>query len=333
MPIAPAPARLIDAAGRPRLGVFSAPIADLNYRDFIRPGASRPVPLYRIKRWLYLGVVSPEFIVGAAVVSLHLVGNVFFYVFDRRGGKLIERSFLAPLCRGINFDSNGIAGEVSFARGSDRLTMRNDRRENRHLLSALVAGVRVEAEFEDRQEPLACVTRTGFSGFNYTLKLAGLPVTAELEIGGAKSRPAEAFGVLDYTTGCLARETFWNWAAGGGRDAAGNVVGINLVQGVNDTGFTENAFWIGDRLVKVDSVSFDYDDRKILDPWRLRSWDGRVDLGFTPEGERKENVNALLIASRFHQPFGEFRGTLRDEAGVAHEVSLSGYTEEHYALW
>lgn len=333
MSLPSAPARLIDGRGRPCVGVFAEPIADLNARDFIRPGSSRPVRPSRLKSWEYIGVAGPEVIVGGAAVMLGPISNVFFYVFDRKDKRLVERSIILPLGRGLRMASNGIAGEIGFEKGGSRLLLRNDRNVGRHVLEVDLPGASVRAELADHKEPLSCVTRTGFHGFNYTLKLAGMPAAGEVVVGGRKIGLAEHFGVIDFTVGCLARQTFWNWASGGGRDGDGNIVGINLVQGVNETGFTENAFWLGDHLVKVDTVDFAYDDRDILRPWKIRSYDGRVDLSFTPEGERSEDVNALIMASRFHQPFGQFHGTLTDDQGVRHEVEMSGYTEEHYAKW
>jgi hypothetical protein len=329
------PPRLIAADGRPVTGIFSAPIPDLNYRDFQPPGKRGRVSPWRIKRWQYLGAVSPEVIVGAAVVSLGYLGNAFFYLFDRTRRELIAAERMAPLGRGIEFGSNGIEGAVRFAAGRDRLTLTNDPAGGRRL-SAEFGGARVEAEFADRREPLVCVTRVGYAGFNYTLKQAGLPAAGKVSARGREWTldPERAFGVVDYTTGRLGRETFWNWASAGGRDEAGNLIGINLVLGVNESGFTENAVWIGDKLVKVDTVNFEYDDRDRLRPWRIQSADGRVDLRFEPEGERGQDLDLIVLASKFHQLFGRFRGELHDPQGTVHRVAeLSGYTEEHYARW
>ncbi len=68
--------------------------------------------------------------------------------------------------------------------------------------------------------------------------------------------------------------------------------------------------------------------------WSVRSADGAVDLRFQPRGERAEDVNYLLLSSRYRQPFGTFSGHLRDARGRAVEVEgLPGVTEDHAALW
>jgi hypothetical protein len=193
----------------------------------------------------------------------------------------------------------------------------------------------VSLSFHKYGQPLVCLTRVGLKGFNYTHKEAGIPVRGTIRHKGVSwdIQEKQSFGVRDYTLGYLARQTFWNWASGGGMDKERNRIGFNLVQGVNETGFTENAFWVNGRVVKTDVVDFRYDDLDLLKPWHIESNDGRVRLRFLPEGKRSANIHAGLIVSKFHQPFGRFEGTLRDGDQVCELQNVSGFTEEHYAKW
>ena len=113
----------------------------------------------------------------------------------------------------------------------------------------------------------------------------------------------------------------------------GRRLGINLVSGVNDRGFTENVYWVDGKPIKVDVVDFEYDSDAILaTPWRIRSNDGRVDLSFRADSERAENINLGVVMSRFHQPFGRYEGRLEID-GFMQDVSLYGMVEEHQARW
>jgi hypothetical protein len=38
-------------------------------------------------------------------------------------------------------------------------------------------------------------------------------------------------------------------------------------------------------------------------PWRVRSFDGRVQLEFQPEGRHVERLNVWVLATNFHQLF------------------------------
>lgn len=330
------PASLIRPDGGPNVGVFAGPIAVLNVHDFRHPSSGAALSARGVKRWQFLGIASPDVILGAAVVATGYLGTAFAYVFDRERRTLVEVSHLAPLNRGVCFGADGSQGTASWHRGGRSVSMETDRSQGVHRLDVDLPELQIHVELSDDAQPVSCCTRAGFAGFNYTVKQAGLAARGSVVAGGRKHElvPASAWGVLDFTTGRPQRETFWNWAAAAGPGPDGRILGLNLVLGLNESGVTENVIWIDGRPVKVDTVRFDYSRRDLASPWTLRSWDGRVDLMFVPQGERSESIDVGLLASHFHQPFGTFSGTLRDEQGHALAVDeLPGFVEEHFARW
>ncbi len=109
---------------------------------------------------------------------------------------------------------------------------------------------------------------------------------------------------------------------------------MNLSCGVNETSFTENAFWLDGVMTKVDTVDFIFDRGDLYNPWHVVSFDGKVDLTFMPERSRGEKINAGFIASRFMQLVGIFEGTLRTDSGETIQIKgCPGFTEDHYAKW
>jgi hypothetical protein len=332
---------LIGIDGRPRFGIYGGPLTSLNLDDF-RPYGKRDsassaksrILKYRIKRWEYLGVCNNDILFGIAVVRLGYMCNLFAYLFDRRNARISEYDILTPGGGAAIFGGNSLTGESSFRNGKTMVRMTSDP-ETITVEGSIKAELSVSLSFRKYGQPLVCLTRVGLNGFNYTHKEAGIPVRGTIRHKGASwdIQEEQSFGVRDYTLGYLARQTFWNWASGGGMDKKGNRIGFNLVQGVNETGFTENAFWINGRVVKTDVVDFRYDDLDLLKPWHIDSNDGRVRLRFLPDGKRSANVHAGLIVSKFHQPFGRFEGTLRNGDQVCELQNVSGFTEEHYARW
>ena len=332
---------LIGIDGRPRFGIYTSPLTSLDLDDF-RPygenagasSAKRWILKYRIKRWEYLGICNNDIIFGIAVIRLGYMCNLFTYLFDRRSARISEYDILTPGGGAAIFKGNSQTGSITFKSGKTAVRMTSDP-ETITVEGSIKEALSVSLSFRKYRQPLVCLTRTGLKGFNYTHKEAGIPVRGTIrhkEESWDIQQP-QSFGVRDYTLGYLARQTFWNWASGGGMDKAGNRIGFNLVQGVNETGFTENAFWINGRLVKTDVVDFRYDDLDLLKPWHIESNDGRVRLRFLPEGSRSANTHAGLIVSRFHQPFGRFEGTLRAGDQICELQNVSGFTEEHYAKW
>jgi len=332
---------LISIDGRPRFGIYCEPLTSLNLDDF-RPYGSKDgassaksrILKYRIKRWEYLGICNNDIIFGMAVVRLGYMCNLFAYLFDRRSTRISEYDILTPGGDAAIFEGTSLTGGITFESGKTAVRMTSDP-ETITVEGSIKGELSVSLSFRKYGQPLVCLTRVGLKGFNYTHKEAGLPVRGTIRHKGVSwnIQKEQSFGIRDYTLGYLARQTFWNWASGGGMDKAGNRIGFNLVQGVNETGFTENAFWINGRVVKTDVVDFRYDDLDLLKPWHIESNDGRVRLRFLPEGRRSANIHAGLIVSKFHQPFGRFEGTLGDGDQVCELQNVSGFTEEHYAKW
>ena len=332
---------LIGIDGRPRFGIYSGPLTPLNLDDFrpygVKDGESSTkswILKYRIKRWEYLGICNNDIIFGIAVVRLGYMCNLFAYLFDRRSARISEYDILTPGGGAAIFEGTSLTGRITFESGKTAVRMTSDP-ETITVEGSIKGELSVSLSFRKYGEPLVCLTRVGLKGFNYTHKEAGITVRGTIRHKGVSwdIQEEQSFGVRDYTLGYLARQTFWNWASGGGMDKEGNRIGFNLVQGVNETGFTENAFWVNGRVVKTDVVDFRYDDLDLLKPWHIESNDCRVRLQFLPAGKRSANIHAGLIVSKFNQPFGRFEGTLRDGDQVCELQNVSGFTEEHYAKW
>jgi len=327
---------IVGSNGRPRFGIYEKPLESFDLKNLRRYGKSStgPVSSFRLKRWQYLGACNEEIIFGLAVVDTGYLGNMFTYVFDRERKELLEFDIVHPLGRATEIRGNSLSGDVSFKSGTTVVAMKNE--ADSIVLTSVVKGkLKAELRFERYREAMNIVSRVGLKGFNYTTKEAGMAVSGTIRAGKRDFtiEPSRSSGVLDYTFGYLSQYTFWNWASGGGFDREGKRIGFNLVQGVNETGYTENAFWIDGRMIKTDTIDFQYNDRNILEPWRLLSGDGKVDLIFYPEGERKKALNLGILMSNFHQPFGRFEGTLRDGDTEYRIETGFGFTEEHEAKW
>jgi hypothetical protein len=314
---------LIGADGRPCFGLYRQPLSSLNLEDFRPYGAKDPTSLakrwilrYRIKRWEYLGLCNDDLIFGIAVVRLGYMCNLFTYLFDRRSGRISEYELLTPGGSAARFTGTSLTGETGFESGKTKVRMISDP-QTITVEGAIKGALSVNLSFQKIDEPLICLTRVGLKGFNYTHKEAGVPVRGTISHKGVSwdIQEEDSFGVRDNTLGYLARHTFWNWASGGGRDLEGNRIGFNLVQGVNETGFTENAFWVNGRLNKTDVVDFRYDDLDLLKPWKIESNDGRVRLRFLPAGKRSANTMPASWSADFISPSAGLKGPCRTGNG------------------
>ena len=132
----------------------------------------------------------------------------------------------------------------------------------------------------------------------------------------------------------MRRQTSWNWASLSGMLDDGRRIGANFASGVNETGFTENGFWLDSALTDIGPIDFQFNKRDRHQPWHIKDNAGKVDLIFTPEGERCEKLNAIILASNFTQLAGTFSGTILDRDNQIIQVSaIPGFCEDHYAKW
>lgn len=322
-----APASLFDAAtAGPAFGRYLGLPAELSTAHWDGDGGLLSPRRLQRKTWTYLGAFSPRYMVGYAVVDAGLVSTAFVYVYDRERRRLIEEKITRPL---------GFARDFA---GSPSATWTLAQGQRRWRLSPQGGGWRAEFDSPALRltldavadaQGMSMVAASPGRAFHATYKDCALACRIELEIGGER-HAFDAPGMIDFSLGYPPRRTYWNWAAASGRTADGRSFGLNLVAHFNDG--LENALWLDGRVIPLSQAVFIYEPQALDRPWRIATADGVLELNFIPEGRRSENVNALVLASRFAQMFGRYEGQLRlDGATIALEGL--GVTEEHAAVW
>jgi hypothetical protein len=350
MPTTPAaPSRLVNADGNVITGIFAGSVPHVNGRDFNyrTPMGARQNALARhfhYKQFQYFGVLSGEVLAGCALAHTGYIGLAFVYVYDTRSRRMVSETFRLPLARGLTMSESPVCGETLLAtRGAD-IRMSYARRPDGTLEKALsvrtAKGLNISAQLLEAApfDVLSLCTRTGYSGWTYTNKVAGLPVSGHVEspMGRVDLSAARACGNHDFSTGYMRRETFWNWACLSGH-AGEQTVGLNLSCGVNETSHSENCVWVGGQRAATGVAQFAFDREQPEKPWRVTAGDAStaaaVDLIVTPAGLHAERMNLGLFATNFKQFFGQYRGTLRIGSNTILIDNLWGFVEDQYAKW
>ena len=152
----------------------------------------------------------------------------------------------------------------------------------------------------------------------WTRKQGGVRVSGLIELDGEPIQ-FEARGVVDESAGYHARHTVWSWSAGVGISEDGQPVAWNLVTGVHDAEqASERTVWVDGSPTEVGPVEFADDLSRV------------AGLDFTEWAAREDNTNALLLKSKYRQPFGSFTGTLPDGTELREGY---GVTESHDVYW
>lgn len=329
--------RLINDQGRVRFGIFNTPIDEINYTDYhlSSPMGSGISSLFKklwFNQFVFFGVTGPDVIIGMAVVDLKYLSNGFLYVYDRKNSTVSEANkTIVPVSRKIFIAPTPADVACGFSFGNLSISIGNNK------LSAKTKDIEIDLAFDrSKTSPLRICTRAGYRGWVYTEKTSPIRVTGKIIYKDRQidiSSPSY-MGLMDWTAGYMRRQTFWNWAATATTLADGRSLGLNLSCGVNETSFTENAFWIDGKMTKVDLVSFEFNPDNFYDQWAIKSMDGKVDLVFDGRQHREENINAGVVATKFTQLMGDLNGVLKTDAGEQIAIrDLPAWTEDHYAKW
>ena len=220
----------IAAAALPYRGTFGS-CRPASVQALALPPRAMPshAGLRPLKAWRYVGVYAPELMLCAANVRIGPARQSFWAVWDRRGGRLRERT---------------VIGRSSVQLGRGRLHV-SDR------------GVAITLAL-DESAGIETVCRSG-AAYAWTRKQGGIRAHGVVELDG-RSIALDARAVIDDTAGYYERHTSWRWSAGVGRSHDARTVAWNLVSGVNDPpSASERTVWIDGDAREVGPSTFSAD--------------------------------------------------------------------------
>ena len=337
------PGPLLDAQGRlAQIGWARQPRLECNLEN-ARFYALRFLQRFRIKRWDYYAVFTPQRFFSATIADLGYAGNVFVYTLDFAGGDLHEEGLVVPLGKGIRLPRDSASGETAFANRQATLRFEAASEERRIFVNwpGYHEGRGIQAEIAlscpPEHESMTIVIPIGEKRFYYNRKINCLPAQGYIRYGELHEDlyPHQCLGSLDWGRGVWEYRSFWNWASASGFLPDGRTVGLNLGCGFGDLSrATENCVILDGRVHKLDQVSFEYQSGEYMRPWRFTDNEGRLELTFTPFKERVARTKLGLIDSEVHQMFGRYAGHARlDDGQVVELRDVIGFAEEHHARW
>ena len=298
---------------------------------------------FRIKRWDYYAVFTPNRFFSATIADLGYAGNIFVYTIDFSSLDLHEEGLVIPLGKGINLPRNSTAGDVQFENQTAALTftLKDGARHLSVSWPGFHDGRGIEAEIDltplPEHESMNIVIPIGEKRFYYNRKINCMPAAGQIRYGEIEEQldPASSIGSLDWGRGVWEYASFWQWASASGFLSDGRTVGLNLGGGFGDTSrATENAFILDGRLHKLDQVSIDYDPQAYMRPWQFTDNHDRLSLEFVPFKERVATTRLGIIDSEVHQMFGRYSGFAVTDQGEKIEIDwLVGFAEDHHARW
>jgi hypothetical protein len=325
-----------------QVGWARQPLLDCNISEAnFYPG--RFMQSYRLKRWDYYAVFTPQHFLSATIADLGYAGNIFVYILNFSTGELHEEGLVIPLSRGVNLPGNSISGDASFE--DQRATLSFRRLPDQRVISVSWPdfnngrgiNAQITLKFLPGHESMNIVIPIGKRRFYYNHKINCLPAEGFLQYGNFLEEidPGQSLASLDWGRGVWQYNSFWNWASASGYLPDGRTIGLNLGTGFGDTSqATENCLVLDGKIHKLDTVKFTYNALNYASPWQFTDSEGRLQLEFIPFKERLARTNLLLIFSEVHQMFGRYTGWVKSDKGEHLAINdLIGFAEEHHARW
>jgi hypothetical protein len=318
--------------------------------DLVNPldaftGARRRWESFRLKEWIGFTLIHPEWASSMIIQDAKYLATSEIYGCCRATGELSERSasgrgraqLPVRLLDGARciFQSDGYRLEYGFDRGHDhhriiidiaasgeRAAFSGELRLDAARSSAALA---VSAPLRRRRTPSAPAMFTYKEIF---------PAEGELTIAGHRVvfDPARDVAILDEHRSHLPYRTDWTWGTFALQTGSG-IVGANFATRPQPNGAEdESCIWTPQACEALTGVTFNPLAPGRMAPTRVISFDGRLDLVFTPQG-RKDATPQLLVASMdYFQQCGTYQGTVRGLDGTEYPIDdVPGVLERMHA--
>ena len=298
---------------------------------------------FRIKRWDYYAIFTPERFFSATIADLGYAGNIFVYTLDFQTKELHEEGLVIPLGTGITLPRNSTEGNAHFSNDKVSLDFILDDKTRTLIVNwpNFHDGRGISAEINLRlpetHETMNIVIPIGEKRFYYNRKINCMPASGYLKYGEIEKTlsPETSLGQLDWGRGVWEYSSFWQWASASGFLSDGRTIGLNLGGGFGDTSrATENAFFLDGNLHKLDQIQIKYSQDNYMQPWAFTDNQERLFLNFVPFQERLAETKLGIIDSEVHQIFGHYSGYLiSDDSEKINIEGLIGFAEDHKARW
>ena len=339
--------KLIGRGNRVNYGVIDEPLEwnyeDFKLLDFFNNEVTGLKKKFAYHQFNYIGVTAGDYVIGFATVDLSYIKNAFAFIYKKGEGILLETD---DKCLGfskkMDFPRNPDNYVTHFKAGKTELKIAKS--HDKGLLEIdcnLQNRLQCKGSFKfalESHQPLRVLNPSTPTRFTFTEKCSPLTTTdfeASLDGKSLDFEQDKVVAIYDWSGGYMRRETNWYWTAFGAVLPMGTSIGANFAAFTNETYYSENAFWINNKRIRVPRIRYDFNQQDPYETWHIYDEAGSVDLYFKPEGERQDKINGgPLVKTVFRQFVGTFEGFLMEPHGEKTELQgVQGFCEIHRAIW
>lgn len=331
---------LLDQNGNIAEPGYSKTMLSIYKRDSIKAGNMR------IKEWDYYLINNGHFALALTIDNNGYMNmnSVSLIDLDEKWEITTSPIQFFP-GRNPSFPETSESGDVELKCRNHHLKFEN-KGDGKRVLSAYMekfgpeGELKAEVELTDEPEE-SMVIATPFNKtahFYYNQKINCMRAKGFVEYGSKKYefKPEDSFAVLDWGRGVWTYHNTWYWGSAS-YQVNGIPFGWNIGYGFGDTSAaSENMLFYNGKAHKISQVKFNIpgDEKDFLSPWTFTSDDGRFEMRFVPQIDRKSCTNVLVIKSDQHQVFGKFTGkAVLDDGTVIEVEDFPGFAEKVENKW
>lgn len=303
-------------------GIYSGLIADAHTSFWDVEGFFPKRRRSQRKCWIYFGSFSPDLYLGFAIADAGFISTAFCYFYIPSLQLFVEDKTTLPLGFKENFDPNLFD---DWKLGAFQISS-----QGKKISISYKGKFELNASCIENENGFSFVCPSEGRPFNYTYKNLLLPTKINIKYKGKTYNSEGNSGGLDFSKGYPPKQTVWKWASVTGQTASGKPIAINLVSEHNAN--MENAVWLDGKRIIVSDATFQKEAPFDKNPWYIKTNDGILDIEFTPQGARSENINIIAMKSIFTQPYGQFKGKISID-GQEEVFTGFGVVEDHLAVW
>ncbi|MDR1118647.1 MAG: DUF2804 domain-containing protein [Bifidobacteriaceae bacterium] len=287
---------------------------------------------FRTKEWAGFTVTHREFFSSMIIQDAKYLLSSEWYLYDIASGTLAQHAanlragaarLPADLLRSkVGFEAKGY--NIRYEFGADQVAVRLDLAETNEAPTVLGEMILDAAK---AAPPLVVSTKIP-GGSIYTNKIV-YPAAGQISVGDRKYTfdPAVDFAMLDEHKSRLPYRARWIWGTFA-LPVDGGFAGANFARRPSTPGYPEEScIWTPDAAEPLADVSFTRHGKKPLAEWEMKSADGRLDVTFSPIGDKGVDQQLVLAEIHYRQMYGLYSGRLRGENGTWEFADVHGVCE------
>ncbi len=327
-PESPTPNAVVEN-GKFNFGTFREPIANVNMLDAEQPFSNpllNGMKYYRLKEWQAFQMGNEDYFIMVAIYNAKVLSLAQFIVHDIKNNVKTKYEQKAPFWK-IKV-AQGLYDTVSeYDGGKFFLRAENDLKKGTIRISVKIKDFqglpKLKGEFEgfhdDKVAPQVVVMPFAENRGMYSHKCL-MPLRGTLKFGDRviNFQPNKAHMIIDDHKGYYPYTMHYDWITGATVLPEGRLFGFNLTdnQVKDQMTYNENCMWLNSELHPLPPVKVTRPEgMDVGKVWYIKDEFGKVDLTFTPTVNTRVDINALVIRSDYHGPYGTFSGTIMANDG------------------